>query len=124
LLSALQGIAAPGPHSTVDLVAYGGHSRVALGDGALSVGGGTGAGIYALWDDPADDAANQAWVRRVDEALAPFRAGRYVGEADLARGPERRTECFTPEVLDRLERLRRHHDPDRRFALPDLHALD
>ncbi|HEY6815885.1 MAG TPA: hypothetical protein VI168_10135, partial [Croceibacterium sp.] len=124
LLRALQGIRAPSPHSTVDLVAFGGHSRVTLGDGALTVGGGTGAGIYALWDDPADDAANQSWVRRVDEALAPFRAGRYVGEADLAVGPERRAECFAPEALERLETLRQHHDPDRRFALPDLHAMD
>jgi FAD/FMN-containing dehydrogenase len=124
MLAALQGISAPSRHSTVDLVAYGGHSRVALGDGALAVGGGTGAGIYALWDDPADDAANRAWVRRVDDALAPFRAGRYVGEADLSLGPERRGECFAPLALDRLERLRDIHDPDRRFALPDLHTLD
>lgn len=121
MLLALEGIAAPGPHSTVDLVAYGGHSHVALGDGALTVGGGTGAGIYALWDDPADDAANQAWVRRVDAALAPFRVGRYIGEADLALGPERRGECFTCEAIERLERLRERYDPDRRFALPDLH---
>jgi FAD/FMN-containing dehydrogenase len=123
MLLALEGIAAPSPHSTIDLVAYGGHSRVALGDGALTVGGGTGAGIYALWDDPADDAANQAWVRRVDAALAPFRVGRYIGEADLGPGPERRAECFAPEALERLEQLRDRHDPDRRFALPDLHAL-
>ena len=53
-----------------------------------------GTGIYALWDDPADDAANRAWVRTVDVALAPFRTGRYVGEADLTLGPERRAECF------------------------------
>jgi FAD/FMN-containing dehydrogenase len=120
MLVALQGIPAPSPHSTVDLVAYGGHSRVALGDGALTVGGGAGAGIYALWDDPADDAANRAWVRRIDEALAPFRAGRYVGEADLAAAPGRRAECFTPAALARLERLRRRYDPHHRFASSDL----
>ena len=123
LLMAVHDIRSPGPHSTVDLVAFGGHSRVALGDGALSLGGGTGAGIYALWDDPADDAANQAWVRRVDEALAPFRAGRYIGEADLTLGPGRRAECFTPEALERLEQLRRRHDPAGVFALADLHAI-
>lgn len=123
MLLALDGIVAPSPHSTVDLVAYGGHSRVALGDGSLTLGGGSGAGIYALWDDPADDAANQAWVRRVDDALTPFRTGRYVGEADLALGPERRGECFAPGVLERLESVRERYDPDHRFALPDLHAL-
>ena len=123
LLLALRDLTPPGPHSTVDLVALGSHARVALGDGALTVGGGTGAGIYALWDDPADDAANLAWVRRVDDALAPFRAGRYVGEADLALGPGRRAECFSPEALDRLERIRLRCDPDGRFALPDLHRM-
>ena len=96
---------------------------MALGEGALSIGGGTGAGIYALWDDRADDAANQAWVRQVDRALAPLRIGRYVGEADLALAPGRRAECFAPGVLDRLERVRLRYDPGRCFALPDLHTL-
>jgi FAD/FMN-containing dehydrogenase len=124
LLVAIRDIPAPSRHSTVDLVAFGGHSRVALGDGALSLGGGTGAGIYALWDDAADDAANRDWVRRIDDALAPFRTGRYVGEADLTIDSERRAECFVPDALERLERLRQRYDPDRRFASPELHALD
>jgi FAD/FMN-containing dehydrogenase len=111
LLRAIHGIPSPSRHSTVDLVAFGGHSRVDLGDGALTVGGGTGVGIYALWDDPADDEANRAWVRRVDEALAPLRAGRYVGEADVTLGPERLAECFTPETLQRLRELRAGYDP-------------
>lgn len=112
MLLAVHQLPGPSPHSTVDLVAFGGHSRVALpADAALSVGGGTGAGIYALWDDPADDAINLAWVRRIDDALAPFRVGRYVGEADLTIAPERRAECFTPEALTRLEELRTRHDP-------------
>ena len=102
--------------STVDLVAFGGHSRIPpCANAALSVGGGTGAGIYALWDDPADDEANRAWVRRIDDALAPYRAGRYVGEADLTAGPERLAECFTPEALERLRALRLTHDPGGLF---------
>ena len=115
LLLAVHDIRSPSRHSTVDLVAFGGHSRVALGDGALSVGGGTGAGIYALWDDPADDDANRTWVRRVDDALAPFRAGRYVAECDLTAGPGRRAECFAPEALARLDALRARHDPNGLF---------
>jgi FAD/FMN-containing dehydrogenase len=122
MLLAVHAIPAPSRHSTVDMVALGGHSRAALGDGALTVGGGTGAGIYALWDDPADDEINRAWVRRIDDALAPLRAGRYVGEADLTQGPGRRAECFEPAALERLEALRQHYDPDRRFAPPDLPA--
>ena len=116
MLAAMHDLPGPSPHSTIDLVALGGHSRVALpGDAALSVGGGTGAGIYALWDDPADDEANRAWVRRIDDALAPFRTGRYVGEADLTIGPERRAECFSSEALARIEALRARYDPQGLF---------
>lgn len=120
LLVALYPLAdAPSPLSTINLVSFGGDgaipSRPHGRHGALSVGGGAGAGIYAMWDDPADDAVNLAWVREVDEALAPFRAGRYVGEADLTAGPERLAECYTPEALARLRDLRRQHDPEGLF---------
>ena len=115
LLLAIHHLPSPSAHSTVDLIALGGHSRIALPDAALSVGGGTGAGIYALWDDPADDEANRTWVRRIDDALAPLRTGRYVGEADLTSGPDRLAECFTPEALKRLRKLRQEHDPNGLF---------
>lgn len=112
LLLAVHRLHAPGPHSTIDLVAFGGHSRVALPrDAALSRGGGTGAGIYALWDDAAGDEAHRSWVGQVDEALSPLRTGRYAGEADLTRSAQRRAECFAPEALERLDRLRAEHDP-------------
>ena len=81
---------------------------------ALSVGGGTEVGIYAMWDNPAHDAHHFEWVRAVDTALAPFRTGRYVGEASLAR-PERVVECFTSGALDRLAELRRRYDPGGLF---------
>src|SRR5690606_18071623 len=91
---------APSSLSTVNLVSLGGDGAVPSRPhglhGALSVGGGAGAGIYALWDNPADDADNTAWARQVDDALAPLRSGRYVGEADLTAGPGRLAECFTP----------------------------
>jgi FAD/FMN-containing dehydrogenase len=116
LLLAVHALPAPSPDSTLDIVAFGGHTPVAMpADAALTVSGGTGVGIYGLWDHAADDAANRAWVRRVDEALAPFRTGRYVGEADLTLGPQRRVECFTPDALDRLAAIRRRYDPDGLF---------
>lgn len=118
LLLAVHELPAPSPHSTIDIVAFGGHSPVALPpDAALSISAGSGVGIYGLWDDPADDEANRAWVRRVDEALAPFRIGRYVAEADLTADPARRAECFTPTALARLEALRRRYDPSGLFAV-------
>ncbi len=119
LLRASSVSAAPSPHSTVNLVSLGGGgvvpSRAHGPHGALSVGGGLGAGIYAIWDDPADDEANRSWVRSVDEALSPLRSGRYVGEADLAADPERLSECFTPEALAHLAELRARYDPEGLF---------
>ena len=116
LLLAVHELPAPSPDSTIDIVAFGGHTPVAMPENAaLTVSAGTGVGIYGLWDHPADDDANRTWVRRVDDALAPFRTGRYVGEADLTLGPHRRSECFTPESLERLEAIRHRYDPDGLF---------
>ncbi|HSQ95966.1 MAG TPA: FAD-binding oxidoreductase [Croceibacterium sp.] len=116
LLLTVYELPAPSSDSTIDIVAFGGHTPVALPqDAALSISAGAGVGIYGLWDDPADDEANRAWVRRVDEALAPFRTGRYVAEADLTAGPARRAECFTPAALARQQELRGRYDPNGLF---------
>ncbi len=118
LLLAVHDLPAPSQDSTIDIVAFGGHAPVAMPrDAALTVSGGTGVGIYGLWDDPAQDEANQAWVRRVDEALARHRTGRYVGEADLTVAPDRLAQCFTPDALRRLRELRRQYDPSGVFAV-------
>jgi len=117
LLLAVHDLPAPSKDSTIDIVAFGGHTPVPIpDDAALSVSGGTGIGIYGLWDEAADDAVNRAWVREVDAKLAPFRTGRYVAEADLTADPERRSQCFTPDALERLRELRRRYDPDGVFA--------
>ena len=117
LLLAVHQRPAPSRDSTIVIVAFGGHTPVAMPrDAALTVSGGTGVGIYGLWDDPADDTAHRDWVRRVDTAIAPFRTGRYVGEADLTLDPGRRGECFTPEALARLEAVRHRYDRNGLFA--------
>ena len=109
----------PRKSSSINLISPGGGEPIPhCGDGscALSVGGGAGAGLYAMWDDKADDALHMGWVREADRALAPFRSGRYLGEANLGESPERLSECFAPGVLDRIERLRRQWDPEGRFC--------
>jgi len=118
LLLAVADLAAiPAPSSTINLVAPGGKGRlphmVGLA-GALSVGGTTSCGIYAMWDDPADDARHEAWVRAADDALAPFRTSRYVGEADVQQ-PGNLEDCFTGDALTRIEQLRAKWDPAGRF---------
>lgn len=110
----------PGKMSTVNLFGLGGVGEVRHApderEWALSLGGGIAAGIYAIWDDSKDDARHIEWVRQVDAALAPFKTGRYVGEASLAAGPERVEDCFTPGALERIERLRERYDPQRLFG--------
>jgi FAD/FMN-containing dehydrogenase len=104
--------------STINIVSPGGRGRIpGIPElpGALSVGGGVSCGIYAMWDDEADDALHLDWVRQADAALAPFRTGRYIGEADLTAGPDRLAECFSAEALSRLQSLRGEWDPDGRF---------
>lgn len=119
LLAAYEFAAAPSALSTINLVYQGGNGQVPSMpgglDAALSVGGGAGVGIYAMWDDPGDDAANIGWVREVDDTLAPMRSGRYVGEADVTVAPDRLEECFSPEALERLSRLRSRYDPKGLF---------
>ena len=104
--------------STINLVSPGGRGQLPAmldGQAALSVGGGVACGTYGMWDDQADDALHLRWVRDVDAALAPFRSGRYIGEADLTAGPERVAECFDPAALARLEELRGKWDADGLF---------
>lgn len=119
LLVALESLAGvPDKSSTVNIFALGGNGHVAEvpdeQESALSLGGSTGIGIYAMWDDPEHDARHIEWVRAVDAALAPFRTGRYVGEASLAAS-DRIDECFTPGARERLTELRRRYDPQGRF---------
>ena len=108
----------PNKSSTVNLFTLGGERKVANPPdeqrSALSVGGGNAAGIYGVWDDPADDERHLRWVRDIDAALAPLRHARYVGEAHLG-SPERVAECFTPGALEHLVRLRGLYDPDGLF---------
>lgn len=126
MLRAVQHLAAiPDKSSSINLFSPGGGGVVpncADDSCALSLGGGAGVGIYAMWDEPDDDERHIGWAREVDRALAPFRAGRYIGEANLGAGPDRLAECFASGVLERIERLRAQWDPDglfKSFPVPD-----
>jgi len=70
--------------------------------------------VYAIWDDPADDDANEAWVRESMDRLDPYITGFYVGEADLGVAPDRPERSYPPDNWERLEAIRARHDPSRR----------
>lgn len=112
---------ADGPQTTsaISLTALGNGARppcVTLsGDTCLSVGGASGAGVYALWEGAENDAVHLAWVRAAEAALRPFKCGRYVGEADLFCDSDRLADCFSHDALLRLRALRRKYDPSHLF---------
>lgn len=85
-----------------------------LPDAAFSMAGAVYAGVHAVWDDPADDAAGVAWLRETADAVAGHAIGHYVGEADHDR-PGRLEACYAPAAWERLAALRRRYDPAGMF---------
>lgn len=71
--------------------------------------------VHAGWSDPADDAANLAWLRGGMDRIAHATLGHYVGEADLAR-PGRLAACYAGTARHRIEVLRLAYDPTGVFA--------
>ena len=72
--------------------------------------------IDAVWSDPATDAAQIGWVRRMFEATQPFGAGVYVnflGE----EGEERVRAAYGAEKYQRLARIKAKYDPENFFRL-------
>jgi FAD/FMN-containing dehydrogenase len=78
---------------------------------AFSMAGSQYFGAYGFWKEPENDRANLAWVRATLDAVEPVTVGQYVGEADLAAGPQRLARCFSPDALRKLSALRREYDP-------------
>jgi FAD/FMN-containing dehydrogenase len=68
---------------------------------------------YVLWEDEADDEANQAWLRDVMADLEPVTAGQYLGDGDLSR---RQVRFMSDEAWTRLREVRAARDPEGLFA--------
>jgi FAD/FMN-containing dehydrogenase len=68
---------------------------------------------YVLWEDPADDEANQAWLAGAMRDLEPVTVGQYLGDSDLSR---RQVRVLSDEAWARLAEIRAHRDPDSRFV--------
>jgi FAD/FMN-containing dehydrogenase len=68
---------------------------------------------YVLWDDPADDARNQAWLAGVMAELEPVTVGQYLGDGDLSR---RQVRFMSDDNWERLQKIRAERDPDELFV--------
>ncbi|MEO5664442.1 MAG: BBE domain-containing protein, partial [Nocardioides sp.] len=71
---------------------------------------------FATWEDPADDAANIAWVRDYRKANVPFTTGgvylNFIGN----EGDERIKAAFGAEKYERLAQIKSEYDPGNVFA--------
>jgi hypothetical protein len=73
-------------------------------------------GVYAIWDDPAQDADNLAWVRSMNTALEPHMVGRYIGDADIEADLDHTKQSFSPSAWDQIGVLKQKYDPESVFA--------
>ena len=71
---------------------------------------------FATWQDPADDAANIAWVRDYREANAPFTTGgvylNFIGD----EGEGRIKAAFGAQQYERLAQIKAEYDPGNVFT--------
>ena len=70
---------------------------------------------YMLWNDAAEDAANEAWLRHTNALLQPYSKGTYINEIEATLFPERVKSSFSEESWQRLAALRKKYDPDGVF---------
>ncbi len=84
-------------------------------DAAFSMVGRTFLLCYAIWSEPTDDTVNERWIRETVSAVEPLAKGHYVAEADLLAGPSRSMRSFSAPNWQRLQDLRRKHDPTDLF---------
>ncbi|QJU53954.1 FAD-binding oxidoreductase [Herbiconiux sp. KACC 21604] len=92
-----------------------GAELVTPGEAAYGMHDTTSIIVYTVWDDPADDAANRAWLDEVAAALLPTATGHFLSEADIGHRPERVAGSFREEDWPRIQELRRRFDPDGVF---------
>jgi hypothetical protein len=76
--------------------------------------------IIGGWEDPAQDAANRAWVRETWQAMRPFESeGVYVNylgtESD--EGGNRLEAAYGPGKYEKLGALKRKYDPTNLFRM-------
>lgn len=68
--------------------------------------------LYAVWEDPAQDAAQIAWATENMRALEPLASGVQLADENLGRRPAR---FVSDASLARLEEIRAARDPHGRF---------
>jgi len=76
--------------------------------------------VYGFWDDPADDAARTAWVKRTSDAVRPHAmVGQYVNFLGSDQGEpfDKALAVYGAAKLDRLMAVKRRYDPGNLFRI-------
>jgi FAD/FMN-containing dehydrogenase len=73
--------------------------------------------LIGLWLDPAEDAANTAWVRETSAALAPYGTGAHYVNFMADEGAEGVRSAYEAETFARLQGLKATYDPTNLFRL-------
>jgi hypothetical protein len=68
---------------------------------------------YVVWEEPADDARNEAWLASVMTDLEPVTLGQYLGDSDLTR---RQLRVLSDDAWSRLDEIRGQRDPHGLFV--------
>lgn len=84
-----------------------------LPDMALSLQADVYFAAYVVWEDEADDEANQAWLTSQMRRIEPVTEGLFLADADLARRP---AKFMADANWQRLQELRARYDPDGLFC--------
>jgi FAD/FMN-containing dehydrogenase len=120
ITAAVAGMASvPGPLSFLLLEAITGRGRTEP-EGGAAFGqreARWNASALAIWEDPADDAAQIAWTRRVADDLerSSLSGAGYGNYAPIDETAERVRRGFGDERFERLARVKRRYDPDNVF---------
>jgi FAD/FMN-containing dehydrogenase len=111
--------ASPGSMSFVLLEAMNGQARIEPAGGAAfgQREARWNASAIAIWEDPADDAAQIAWARRTTDGLAisSLSGAGYGNYAPVDETDDRVRAGYGPERYARLRAVKRRYDPDNVF---------
>ena len=96
---------------------HGAATRVAPDATAYPHRGGLHMGIYSLWNDATQNAANIQWVRETWQALRPYaQGGVYVNELGDDEGDDRVQQAYGLN-FKRLSEIKAKYDPNNLFRL-------
>jgi FAD/FMN-containing dehydrogenase len=71
--------------------------------------------IISRWDDESDPDSHVNWARSVHQDVKPYSTGVYVNFLGEGDGESRIRDAYSPEVYDRLARLKAQYDPENVF---------